>query len=140
MIRGINHIGIAVQNHKEVLPYYRKLGFNVVYSELVDSQDTFIVMLDCGNVLIELVEPVSPNSPVQKFIRKYGNGKLHHICFDVDDIDDINLQKFPFIKAPTRGYLDTKIAFVHPKHTGGVLWEFVEMQRDSRLPKKEMKE
>lgn len=126
MIRSINHIGIAVKDTTKILPYYISLGFKVFHTEYVKSQDTNITMIHCGNTWIEFVEPASESSPLKKFIEKNGDGKLHHICFEVDSMKDVKECGFDFISDPVDGYAYTTIGFVHPHNTGGVLWEFVQ--------------
>ena len=130
----INHIGIAVLSIDETLPFYRdNLGMACVGLEEVAEQKVRVAMLTIGESKIELLEPTSPDSPVAKFLEKSGPG-IHHIAYEVADIDATiaRLQKdgVRMIDAvPRHGAHGTKIAFVHPKSSTGVLTELCQSGR-----------
>ncbi len=128
MLSKINHIGIAVQSIDETLPFYRdNLGMTCAGLEEVAEQKVRVAMLTIGASKIELLEPTSPDSPVAKFLEKSGPG-IHHIAYEVTDIEAAiaRLQQ-DGVKmidaAPRNGAHGTKIAFVHPKSSSGVLTE-----------------
>ncbi|HJU67079.1 MAG TPA: methylmalonyl-CoA epimerase [Gemmatimonadaceae bacterium] len=125
----IAHIGIAVRALGDSLPFYRDvLGLPEV--PLDDSDGATIVGLASGDALVELLEPVAPDSPVGRFIERRGPG-IHHICFVVEDLDatlarcrtaGIRL----IDEAPRIGAEGKRIAFLHPSSTSGVLVELTE--------------
>lgn len=132
-MKKIDHIAIAVPNLEEALSYYEQaLGLTRLSIETVEEQGVRVVKLDAGNTHIELLEPLSSESPVAKFLSQRGPG-LHHICFTVDDINaELCSLKEKTVRLidnePKIGAGGAKIAFVHPKSTGGVLMELSEPQ------------
>lgn len=134
-MKKVDHVAVAVNSLDEALPFWEgALGLKCFAIETVEEQGVRVAKLDAGNTHIELLEPLSPDTPVGKFLAQRGQG-LHHICFAVDDIE----QELEFIKTtPTRlidqtpkiGAGGAKIAFVHPKSTGGVLMELSEPAAD----------
>lgn len=129
--KKIDHIGIAVKSIEAVLPFYigsLKLSL-VKYEELVE-QGVKIAILDVGETKIELMEPLSEDSPVGKFINKRGEG-IHHVALGVTNIErrieDIKENGIKVInEEPVQGTHGAKIAFLHPKSAHGVLFEFCE--------------
>lgn len=127
----LHHIGIAVKNIDEQLKIWRDiLGLRLAHSEEVPDQKVKVAVLPIKDVNIELLEPLSQESTVHKFIEKRGEG-LHHICIEVDDIDTVLVKmKEKNIKlideVPRIGAAGKKIAFIHPKDMGGVLIELSE--------------
>lgn len=128
MLTKINHIGIAVHSIDETLPFYRdQLGMTFKGAEEVAEQKVRVAMLQVGESKIELLEPTSADSPVAKFLEKSGPG-IHHIAYEVTDIETAiaRLQKEGvrmIDTVPRNGAHGTKIAFVHPKSSTGVLTE-----------------
>lgn len=127
-IKRLDHIAIAVPNLEASLEFYTKqLGMNLITIETVEEQGVRVAKVDAGNTHIELLEPLSPDTPVGKFLAKRGSG-LHHICMGVDDIADqvnclVEANVDMIDKQPKVGAEGARIAFVHPKATGGVLLE-----------------
>ena len=128
MLTKINHIGVAVTSIEEALPYYRdQLSMNYEGNEEVAEQKVKVAFLQIGDSRIELLEPTSDDSPVAGFLKKNGPG-VHHIAYEVDDLvsalQKLEAQGVRLIdKEPRNGAHGTKIAFVHPKSSGGVLTE-----------------
>ena len=128
MLTKINHIGVAVTSIEEALPYYRdSLHMNYEGCEEVTEQKVRVAFLQIGESRIELLEPTSEDSPVAGFLKKNGPG-VHHIAYEVDDLtsalQNLEAQGVRLIdKEPRKGAHGTKIAFVHPKSSGGVLTE-----------------
>jgi len=126
--KKINHIGIAVKNLEASIPLYRDvLGMTFEGSEEVAEQKVRVAFLAVGESRIELLEPTTPESPVAKFIEKNGEG-VHHIAYEVDDLvaalDALKEQEVRLIdQQPRGGAHGTRIAFLHPKATRGVLTE-----------------
>ena len=127
MIEKINHIGIAVPNLDAAIETYKDLGFLVVGREIVESQKVEVAMIQIGESHIELLQPISDESPIAKFLEKNRPG-IHHLAVSVDDIEkalhEYEKQGVRMIDTtPRDGAHGSKIAFVHPKSTGGVLLE-----------------
>ncbi len=120
-IKQIDHIGIAVKNIDESLEIYKLLGFKCAGTEIVEEQKVKVAFLPCGESELELLEPISEDSPVSKFIEKKGEG-MHHIAVRVDDIEktlaELKSSNVRLIdEQPRYGAGGAKIAFVHPKET-----------------------
>ena len=128
MLHNINHIGIAVQSLEANIPFYREaLGMPFQGIEEVAEQKVRVAMLQVGESKIELLEPTSPDSPIAKFLEKNGPG-IHHIAYDVADIEVAIAQMIAngarmIDEQPRNGAHGSRIAFVHPKSSGGVLTE-----------------
>ena len=125
----LDHIGIAVRSI-EAAKIYRALGLDVDHVETVDTQRVKTAFLSVGDSNIELLEPVSADSPVAKFIEKRGEG-IHHICFRVDDIEShlerLKKEGYRLInEAPVPGAHGCRVAFLHPAAGNGVLIELSE--------------
>ena len=132
MITGINHIGIAVKSLEDHIPFYRDvLKLQFLGIENVPDQKIRLAMFKVGNIQIELLEPVSPDSTINKYIENKGEG-LHHIAYQSDnienDIEDLIEKNISMIdEKPRKGAHDTKIAFIHPKSSGKVLTEICQI-------------
>ena len=131
-ISRIEHLGIAVQNIAEVLPYYTDvLGLEFYKEEVVEDQKVKTAFLKVGEVMIELLEPTCPESTIQKFLDNGGRG-IHHVAFKVEDgvteaLAQCEANGIRLIdKAPRSGADGLKIAFLHPKSTCGILTELCE--------------
>jgi len=128
MLTKINHIGIAVTSIDETLPFYRdQLGMAFLGSEEVAEQKVRVAMLQIGESKIELLEPTSPESAVAKFLEKSGPG-IHHLAYEVENIEaaiaHLQAQGARMIDVvPRNGAHGSRIAFVHPKSSNGVLTE-----------------
>ena len=127
----IDHIGIAVKSLVEAVKVYENaIGLKVSGYDQVDDQGVRVAMLDIGESRIELLEPTGPDSPIEKFMTKRGEG-IHHIAVRVDNIEQaIERLKSQGVRlvdsVPRRGAHNTRIAFIHPSSTHGVLLELVE--------------
>jgi methylmalonyl-CoA/ethylmalonyl-CoA epimerase len=131
MIKGIDHVGIAVNGLNEALAIYEKaLGLKHEKVTVVESQKLKVAFLQVGESRIELLEPLSKESTVASFLEKKGEG-IHHIALRVDGLKDIlrKLQNQGIIlidQKPRPGAEGGMIAFVHPKSLKGVLLELCE--------------
>ncbi|MBS3794785.1 MAG: methylmalonyl-CoA epimerase [Candidatus Thorarchaeota archaeon] len=127
----IDHIGIAVESIDDLIPHYRDtLGMTYVGSEEVSGQKVRVAFFEIGESRIELLEPTSDESPIATFLAKTGSG-MHHIAIRVNDIDgaieDLIAAETRMVDKEARlGAHNTRIAFIHPKSTGGVLLELCE--------------
>ncbi|MBQ2073187.1 MAG: methylmalonyl-CoA epimerase [Bacteroidaceae bacterium] len=131
-ISRIEHLGIAVQSIADALPYYTDvLGLEFYKEEVVEDQKVKTAFLKVGEVKIELLEPTSPDSTIQKFLDNGGRG-IHHVAFKVEDgvanalaqCEEHGIRLID--KAPRCGADNLKIAFLHPKSTCGILTELCE--------------
>lgn len=127
MIEKIHHIGIAVQSLEAALRFYRDtLGLHVHTSAEVPDQGVKAALLTIGQSEIELLEPLSPDSAVGKFLQRKGEG-LHHICFQTPDVDaeleGLKEKGVELVDQKPRRGLAGMICFLHPKASRGVLVE-----------------
>ncbi|EPD53661.1 methylmalonyl-CoA epimerase [Paenisporosarcina sp. HGH0030] len=127
-MKKVDHIGIAVKNLDETIPYYTEtLGLTVLKIEEVASESVRVAFIDAGNVKLELLEPMSEQSAIHSFIEKKGEG-IHHIAFGVEGIDErmIELREKGvriLNEQPKIGAGGAQVAFLHPKSSFGVLYE-----------------
>jgi methylmalonyl-CoA/ethylmalonyl-CoA epimerase len=135
MVKKINHIAVAVNNVEESAKFYQNvLGLDLSGVEVVTAQKTRVGFFKIGESNIELVQPSEPDSPLVKFLEAKGSG-IHHICFEVDDVEaevKAFLEKGATMvdQKPRPGAHHTKVAFVHPKSSSGVLIELCELPKD----------
>src|SRR2546421_4663128 len=127
----IDHLGIAVRSISGSLAFYRDaLGITVAGTETIEDQGVTVALLPVGESRIELLEPLSGESPVGRFIAKRGEG-LHHICYEVEDLgaklDELRSRGVRVLEGyPRRGAEGKLVAFLHPASANGVLVELVE--------------
>ncbi|MGI8859713.1 MAG: methylmalonyl-CoA epimerase [Rubrobacteraceae bacterium] len=133
MLKGIHHLGYAVEDLKAAARFYREsFGAEVGEPEIVEAQGLIAAMVLVGDSRIELLQPTRPDSPVGKFLEKRGEG-FHHTAFEVNDIGaalrDLAGRVELIDTEPRSGASGTQTAFVHPKAAFGVLTELVELPR-----------
>jgi methylmalonyl-CoA/ethylmalonyl-CoA epimerase len=127
----IDHVGIAVEDLDGAIALYEAdFEMELVHRETVTEQGVEAVLLDVGDGHIELLRPLDPETPVGKFIAKNGPG-MHHVAYAVDDIDaalkSLTATGIRMIdETPRIGIRESRVAFAHPRSTGGVLTEIVE--------------
>jgi methylmalonyl-CoA/ethylmalonyl-CoA epimerase len=127
----IDHIGVAVEDIEAAIELYRDgFAMPLVHRETVESQGVEAVLLDVGDGHVELLAPLGPETPVGRFMAKNGAG-LHHVAYAVEDIDAaltrLAAAGLKLIDAEPRvGIRESRVAFLHPRSTGGVLTEIVE--------------
>jgi methylmalonyl-CoA epimerase len=126
----LDHIGIAVPSLATAVPLYELLtGAAGSAPERVETQHVTVVFIGDGDGRLELLEPTDPASPIARFLERRGPG-LHHIAYRVTDIDD-TLRGFiaagfeAIDRSPRPGAHGHRVAFLHPRSTGGVLIELV---------------
>ena len=137
VLKNLYHVAIAVNNLSEVEKIYETaLGLKVEHREIVEDQkvSTSMLVLEDGGTAIELLEPVSEDSPISKFLEKRGEG-IHHICYKVDNLESVlarlKEQGVRLIdESPRPGAYNSKVAFIHPKAMNGVLIELAELNDD----------
>ena len=127
----IDHVGVAVEDLDGALELYEgTLGMPVAHRETVEEQGVEAVLLDVGDTHVELLSPLGPDTPVGKFLERKGPG-LHHVAYRVDDIEGalakLKEDGVELIDKEARpGIRRSRVAFLHPRTTGGVLTEIVE--------------
>jgi len=127
----IDHIGVAVEDLDEAIQLYgERLGMPLEHRETVEEQGVEAVLLGVGEGHVELLRPLDPDTAVGKFLERNGPG-LHHVAYGTDDIESTleavrgaGLQLID--ERPRTGVRGSRVAFLHPKSTGGVLTELVE--------------
>lgn len=131
MFSRIDHIGVAVSELEPALELYRdQLELDVAHREVVAEQGVEAVLLDVGENHVELLAPLAPDTPVGRFLARQGPG-LHHVAYQVSDIEAVLAQ----LKAagmrlideqPRVGIRGSRVAFLHPRSSLGVLTEIVQ--------------
>ena len=135
MLKKINHIAIAVNNIEEATKFYQEvMGLTLSGVEVVTAQKTKVGFFKIGESNIELVQPAEPASPLVKFLETKGQG-IHHICYEVEDVEaevKAYLDKGATLidQKPRPGAHNTKVAFIHPKSSSGVLIELCELPKN----------
>jgi methylmalonyl-CoA epimerase len=127
----IDHIGVVVRDLDEAVELYgTRFRMPEAHRETVEAFDVEAVLLDVGDGHVELLRPLSTESSIGRFLERNGPG-LHHVAYRTDDIDsalhavrEAGLRLID--EEPRRGIRDSRVAFLHPKSTGGVLTELVE--------------
>lgn len=131
MFGRIDHIGVAVQDLDGAVKLYEeRFEMPLVHRERIESFGVEAVLLDVGESHVELLFPLSSDSPVGKFLSSRGEG-LHHVAYAVEDIDEaleqVRAAGLKLIdEEPRLGIRQSRVAFLHPRSTGGVLTELVE--------------
>lgn len=131
MFGAIDHVGVAVVDLDEAVALYEdRFEMELVHRETVEEQGVEAVLLNVGDSHVELLRPTGPDTPVGKFVESRGGG-LHHVAYRVTDIDatleGLRERGIRLIDERARtGIRRSRVAFLHPKATGGVLTEIVE--------------
>jgi len=131
VLSRIDHIGVAVEELEPALELYRDaLSMELVHREVVTEQGVEAVLLDVGENHVELLAPLGEDTPVGKFLARQGPG-LHHVAYQVSDIEAtlraLSAAGMQLIdEQPRTGIRSSRVAFVHPRSTGGVLTEIVQ--------------
>jgi methylmalonyl-CoA/ethylmalonyl-CoA epimerase len=127
----IDHIGVAVEDLDGAVKLYSEsFGMREQHRETIEAFDVEAVLLEVGEGHVELLKPLSASSGIGKFLERNGPG-LHHVAYQTSDIDSaleqVKAAGLDLIdKEPRRGIRGSRVAFLHPKATGGVLTELVE--------------
>jgi methylmalonyl-CoA/ethylmalonyl-CoA epimerase len=127
----IDHIGVAVEDLDAAIALHETTyGMALVHREVVAEQGVEAVLLDVGENHVELLRPLAPDTPVGRFLAARGPG-LHHVAYQVSDIEavlaSLKEQGARLIdETPRTGIRGSRVAFVHPKSSGGVLTEIVQ--------------
>jgi methylmalonyl-CoA/ethylmalonyl-CoA epimerase len=132
-ITKINHVAVVVSDIDAALTFWRDaLGIELNHIEDVPSQKSTVAFLPVGDGEIELVKPTSDDSGAAKFLQERGGG-MHHLCLEVDDISaklaELKAKGVRLINEAPQVLPGRKMAFIHPKSTGGVLVELYEVTK-----------
>ncbi len=132
--KRINHIAIAVPNVEKAAKNWEKaLGVKKSKVSILNEHGVKVIFLKFSNLKIELIEPIDNNSPIYKFLERNPNGGMHHICFEVNDlqksINYLNEHQIGILgdKKPRNGAHDKPVIFLHPKDISGTLVELEEV-------------
>ena len=131
MFGRIDHIGVAVEDLDEAIALYSsKFEMREQHRETVEEQGVEAVLLEVGDGHVELLSPLAPETAVGRFLERSGPG-LHHVAYATDDIESsleqVRSAGLRLIdEEPRTGIRNSRVAFLHPKSTGGVLTELVE--------------
>lgn len=131
MFGRIDHVGVAVEDIDSALALYEQsFEMELAHRETVESQGVEAILLDVGDGHVELLRPLGPETAVGKFLARKGPG-LHHVAYAVEDIDatlaKLSAAGLELIDSEPRvGIRESRVAFLHPRSTGGVLTEIVE--------------
>jgi methylmalonyl-CoA epimerase len=131
MFARIDHVGVAVEDLDASIALYEKTyNMQLVHREAVEEQGVEAVLLDVGENHVELLAPLGPDTPVGRFLAKKGPG-IHHVAYQVEDIDaaleSLKAAGLRLIdETPRIGIRGSRVAFLHPAASGGVLTEIVE--------------
>ena len=130
-VNKINHVAIVVADIDQALTFWRDaLGLELDHIEDVPSQKAVVAFLPLGDSEVELVKPTADDSGAAKFLAERGGG-MHHLCFEVDDIsaklEEMKSKGVRLINETPLELPGRKMAFIHPKSTGGVLVELYEV-------------
>jgi methylmalonyl-CoA epimerase len=133
MTRSVDHIGIAVASIEEARLFYEALGLAVEAIEEMPREGVRVAIIPCGATRIELLEPLSPDSTVGRFLARRGPG-IHHVCLASDDVgadsERLRAAGFALLRPePTAGAGGSRVQFVHPRSASGVLYELAEPAR-----------
>jgi len=131
MLAAIDHVGVAVEDIDGALALFRDtLGLELVHREAVSEQGVDAALLDVGDAHVELVAPLGPDTAVGRFLARRGPG-LHHVAYRVPDVAaelarlaDAGVRLID--ERPRTGIRGSRVAFLHPSSTGGVLTEIVQ--------------
>lgn len=131
-IGPLNHVGVAVPDLEEACETYRTLygATDITTPFDMPEQGVKVCFVNLPNSQIELIEPLNEDSPIHNFIQKNPKGGQHHVCFEVDDIneavEEMGKRGATVLGKPRIGAHGTPIVFVHPKNSNGVLIELME--------------
>ena len=135
MFGAVDHIGVAVEDLDAAVSLYKdRLGMSEQHRETVEAFGVEAVLLEIGDAHVELLTPTEPSSGVAKFLEKNGPG-MHHVAYRTDDIEaTLEAVRGAGLRLideePRDGIQGSRVAFLHPKATGGVLTEIVEPAHD----------
>lgn len=132
MLTQIDHVALAVADLEAAIDHYQRVwGLTLAHREVVADQGVEEAMFALGGSYLQLVAPLSADTPVGRFLERRGEG-LHHIAYRVDELEtaleSLRGQDMTLVdQQPRRGSRNTRVAFVHPRTNHGVLVELVQL-------------
>ncbi|GAF66295.1 hypothetical protein BTS2_3195 [Bacillus sp. TS-2] len=130
----VAHIGIAVRSLEKAIPLYtQQFELKLIKKEMIESQKITVALLQAENIVIELIQPTHEDCSVNRFINRFGEG-LHHMAFSVENLDEkmedvYQSSELKLVDGKSHiGAHQSKISFIHPHSTMGVLIEFIQMK------------
>lgn len=135
ILKGVDHIAIAVQDlDASIKQFEEQFGIKVKHREIVESNGVEIALVEVGGTAIELVQGITDDSPIKKYVNKKGSG-IHHIAFEVEDIQAalaaMNAAGVKMIdNTPRPGKQGSQVAFIHPESTQKILYELVQKKSE----------
>jgi methylmalonyl-CoA/ethylmalonyl-CoA epimerase len=131
MFARVDHVGVAVEDLDAALAFHENaFGMALVHREVVEEQGVEAALLDVGENHVELLRPLGPDTPVGRHLARRGPG-LHHVAYQVADVEAtlaaLRERGVELVdRAPRTGIRGSRVAFLHPRSTGGVLTEIVQ--------------
>lgn len=127
----LHHVAVVVPSLAEALPFYtRTLGLRAGEPHELPGQAVRAVFVESGGTRVELIEPIDTSSGVARFLAQRGRATLHHICYEVADLEgalrELGEQGVELVDREPRSGLAGRVAFLHPRSAGGVLVELLE--------------
>ena len=133
MIGKFNHVAIAVPSVEESAKKYQKiLGAKISSPKILEDHGVTTIFVELKNTKLELIEPLGTNSPIKNFLKKYPRGGIHHLCYEVDDIEFacevLSKEGIEILGSgkPSIGAHGKPVVFIHPKEFNGTLIELEE--------------
>ncbi len=130
----LHHVGIAVPSLREAIPFYRDvLGYAIGPEHDLPEQRVRVVFATRDGSRVELLEPTDGASGIARFVAERGRATMHHLCFEVDDLagtlDRLSREGVELVDWTPRQGVEGRVAFLHPRASGGVLVELIELPR-----------
>ena len=130
----LHHVGVVVPKIADALAFYRDvLGYAIGPVHDVPEQNVKVMFIRRGDSRVELLEPTDAESGVARFLAERGRATLHHLCFEVDDLpgtlDRLAREGVQLVDRAPRAGVEGRVAFIHPRASGGVLIELIQLSR-----------
>jgi methylmalonyl-CoA/ethylmalonyl-CoA epimerase len=138
VIKKVHHVGVVVRDMEQAMRFYRDaLGLHVHKTQVIEEQGVKAVLLTLGDAEIELLEPHVPDTGIQRYLERKGEG-LHHVCFEVDDVEAdlaaLKARGTEMIDQTTRIGIAGRICFLHPSAMAGTLVELCQPLDEDDAP------
>ena len=130
----LHHVGVVVPKIADALPFYRDvLGYAIGPVHDMPEQHVKVIFMTRGDSRVELIEPTDSESGVARFLAERGRATMHHLCFAVDDLagtlDRLAREGIELVDRAPRVGAEGQVAFIHPRASGGVLIELIQLSR-----------
>ena len=130
----LHHVGVVVPTIVDAVPFYQDvLGYAIGQVHDLPEQHVKVIFITRGDSRIELIEPTDRESGVARFLAERGRATMHHLCFAVDDLagtlDRLTREGIELVDRAPRAGAEGQVAFIHPRASGGVLIELIQLSR-----------